>query len=114
MLNKDEADALHALSESLKAVRDEMRRDRGITSRSNVSVQNGAPMWVCVVIVAGSLGYAFSKDGDRSDVIVQQQAQIMRLEHKLDRVEDYQLTTYMLVPDLRKLVEQKANKKEIK
>lgn len=69
-------------------------------------------MWICVVIVAVALGYAFSKDGEKDIVIVQQQAQILRLERKLDRVEDYQLTTYMLIPDLRKLVENKTNKKE--
>lgn len=112
MLTKDEAAALQDLGDSLKEVRNEIRARPASGPRASATVQSSAPMWVCVVAVAGLIGYSLAKDGEKDSVLIQQQAQILRLERKLDRVEDYQLTTYMLIPDLRKLVETKANEKE--
>lgn len=113
MLTMDEIKALNELKDAIVDLKQMIVKGRGdSSSRASATVQSSAPMWVCVVMVALLLGYSFAKDGDKENVIVQQQAQILRLERKIDRIEDYQLTTYMLVPDLRKQVEKKTNKQE--
>lgn len=81
-------------------------------SSANVVQQSSAPMWVCVVLVAVALTWATSKDGGKAEVIVQQQAQMAVIQRKLDRVEDYQLTSYMLLPELRKQIEENLNKRK--
>lgn len=81
-------------------------------SSAKVVQQSSAPMWVCVVLVAVALTYALSKNEGRNGVIVQQQAQMAVIQRKLDRVEDYQMTTYMLLPKLREEVEKNLKSKE--
>lgn len=81
-------------------------------SSAKVVQQSSAPMWICVVLVAVALTWATSKDGGKAEVIVQQQAQIAVLQRKLDRVEDYQLTSYMILPELRKQIEENLNKRK--
>lgn len=47
-----------------------------------------------------------------SILYLQQTTQIAVLQRKVDRMEDYQLTSYMLLPELRKQIEENLNKRK--
>lgn len=81
-------------------------------SSAKVVQQSSAPMWVCVVIVAVAITWAAGKDGGKAEAIIQQQAQMAVMQRKIDRVEDYQTTSYMLLPELRKQIEESLNKRK--
>lgn len=109
----DELNALNELKTALVELKTQMARNSN-NNRSSAIVQSGGPMWVCVLLVAVALTYALAKDGSRSDVVVQQQAQIAALTRKVDRLEDYETTAYMLFPEFRKQIEQSLNKRKEK
>lgn len=47
-----------------------------------------------------------------SILYLQQTTQIAVLQRKVDRMEDYQLTSYMLLPELRKKIEENLSKRK--
>lgn len=102
-MSKDEteemANALHRFSEKWGPL-----LSGGNSSQSHVTVTSGTTtVVVCIVVAVASVFLSLS-----------QAARIATLERKLDRIEDYQMTTYMLVPGLREQVEKAINaRKEV-
>lgn len=80
-------------------------RDSTNTSTNTITFAHGTTtVVVCIVVAVASVFLSLS-----------QAARIATLERKLDRVEDYQMTTYMLIPGLREQVETAIKaRKEVK
>lgn len=98
-ISKDEREALEDFTKKWGAILG------GNSSQSHITVTSGTTtVAVCLVIALASVFLSIS-----------QAARISTLERKLDRIEDYQMTTYMLVPGLRDQVEKAINaRKEVK
>lgn len=111
------ADQRQTLEELIAALRELATLHRAGVSVGSPSAgvyqQSSAPMWVCVLLVAVTMAYTVAKDDNRTDAVVQQAAQIAVLSRKVDRLEDYETTAYMLFPDFRKAIEADIQKRNL-
>lgn len=118
----------HDVDQIKKAIleRGERTINHGEGPQQVTKVIFGGTGWVSPILCIGAMviawGLTISQSGQvktqASQIAVQQQqiaaqqAHINQLVRRLDRVEDYQLTSYMLLPELRKQIEANLNKRK--
>lgn len=114
MNGKDAVDKLAtSVDGTLKKLDDFVDKFGPISSKSEIHLNaGGIGVWIAVTccfislcVAAGALYVAAETKADA-------RASRIELERQYDRMEDYQQTTYMLVPQLKTMVEQRIKEKE--
>lgn len=106
----DQPDAVQEVVTRLRTTLDKVDRIAGVENQSGnqnvTTVQNSdGKTAVVVMLVASALVLGMN---------IAQMGQISELRAQVRRLEDYQMTTFMLVPELRKQVEKQLAEREEK
>lgn len=97
-----------------RVVRDLLGLGAPSTSNANITFQGATNWQLTSAMTCAAIGAAFGFFGlyTASKTESQTQSALSVMQRKLDRIEDYQTTSYMLLPELRKQIEESLNKRK--